>query len=126
MKRGVYLLILLSFILIISLNVVSADSEVYCIDSDGQVYGKENILSQEFVTKEDFCVLVEKIHISELDMRSINPEGKSSEEFGEGAVWWADMFSETRETYILRCLNNDCNSAKVNECKGENCGLINY
>ncbi len=88
----------------------------------GFTYGKETILSQEFIGGEDYCVLTEKIPVSELDMRSNNPEGKSSEEFGEGAFWQ----HENDATYLVRCLNGNCDTARVEECEGENCAVMEY
>jgi len=100
---------------------------IYNFFEKGEVYGKENILSEEFVTKEDFCVLIERVSISELKMEDEYNREKESREFGEGAFWFTDMRDlKDDATYLVRCLNNDCNSAKVNECEGDNCAVMEY
>lgn len=185
-----FLLMLLSFVLVISLNIVTADSYDYCTDSDagrvveekaytintrpfegetytdiytgeeflfdsglergwnsmqveeqkdgkftitytksegtvgkqnifekGEVYGKENILSEDYVTKEDFCVLLETITVSQSEISESH-----SEDYGEGSVW----IHKDGKTSILRCLDGNCSSARVNECEGDNCGVMEY
>ncbi len=94
--------------------------DTFCKEFDSGAYGKENLFN-EFVTKKNFCVLTEWINSSQLDTKSqYTPEGKEATEFGDGAAW----YHKDQDTFLVRCLNNNCESAKVNECEGKNCGLI--
>lgn len=100
--------------------IIDKMKDAFCKEFDWGAYGKRDIFS-EFVTKENFCVLTEWINSSQLDTKSqYTPEGKEATEFGDAAAW----YHENQDTFLVRCLNNNCDSTRVNECEGRNCGLM--
>ena len=186
---GLFFILSFSFVVATHTNDgKNPDDYFYCHDSDdefdkdtqegifgnfnffekGETYGRDELYSDDFITKEDSCVIREVILVGS-DLNNLKKitnnipssvsgaslvskpkgeqiptefctkdgicrgygvyEGEVSELVCEGGDTWE--YCEVRstgpdmESYLIRCSNGNCETAKVDSCEGgENCGVL--
>ena len=92
----------------------------------GQTYGKLKISDSDFVTMEDSCVMTELNQVSdeELKIQDTSIEsGKISRDENNLIRGYNGLDNKWN---ILTCKDENCSSAKIEECVGKNCGAIEY